>query len=52
MVALAAEDDAAPFVQPPVHRAPAPQPERSACAATDSCALWVARLKQGPPGSA
>jgi hypothetical protein len=52
MVALAAEDDAAPFVQPPVHRAPAPQPARSACAATDSCALWVARLKQGPPGSA
>jgi hypothetical protein len=52
MVALAAEDDAAPFVQPPVHRAPAPAPARSACAATDSCALWVARLKQGPPGSA
>ena len=52
MVALAAQDAAAPFVQPPLHRAPALAPARSACAATDSCALWVARLKQGPPTSA
>jgi hypothetical protein len=52
LVALAAEDDAAPFVLPPVHRAPVPARASSVCAATDSCALWVARLKQGPPGSA
>jgi hypothetical protein len=52
LAALAADDEAAPFVAPPVHPAPAPAPAYAGCAGADSCALWVARLKQGPPGSA
>jgi hypothetical protein len=52
LVVLAAADAAAPFAAPPLHRAAPTAHGRSVCAATDSCALWVARLKQGPPGSA
>jgi hypothetical protein len=52
LAALAAADEPARLVLPPVHRRHDPPVFSGLRETPDTCALWVARLKQGPPPAA